>query len=134
MRLERGDERRDPDRGDPRAATGVLAERAEHAAVALEVETDLLVRLAQRGAEQPVVTILVASARKAHVTRPGVERMLGAAQQQHRAPPEAEHHRRGPAGPFDRRMGAPGERTLERREVGERPRHARRIADRCLLG
>ena len=55
VRLERGDERRDPDRGDPRAATRVLAEGAEHLAVAIEVETDLLVRLAERGAEQPVV-------------------------------------------------------------------------------
>ena len=131
MRLERGDERRDPDRRDPRAATGVLAEGAEHAPVALEVESDLLVRLARaRCASRPVVAILVASARKAHVARPGVERMLGASQQQHGVLPQADHHRRGPARPFDRRMRAPGERALERREVGERPRHARRIADR----
>ena len=89
-------------------------------------------RLAQGGAQQ-VVVVLPRGGRRAGSCartrgRAGAWRGAAAA----RRPAQAEHHRRGPARPFDRRERAPGERSLERREVGKRPRHARRMADRQI--
>ena len=125
---EPGDEGGDPDRPDPSAPPGVLAERAEDVAQRAGVEPDLLVRLAQRGLQQRLVAGLVPPARQAHVARPGVVLVQRALQQEHPPAVQADEHRGRAAGALDGRLRALQEPRAQGLDVGERARHVRSIA------